>query len=455
MEPWERVWIDADTYSQDLHSNINCTDCHGGQAVDDMAAAHEGMVASPAADAEATCGSCHTDLTTASMFSLHSTLEGYDTVLYERSSPEHYDALEEMEQNHCNSCHTTCGDCHVSQPTSVGGGLLSGHSFVGSPPMSQTCTACHGSRVKNEYYGLNEGIASDVHFRARMACVDCHTDVEIHGVGVDADHRYAGTQDPTCESCHQEQIGVGSGILEHEVHGTETLSCQSCHSTTYTNCINCHVEQTDDGVPFYTIEEHFFGFYLGLNPNRSAERPYEYVPLRHVPIDRDSFSFYGEDLLPNFDSRPTWVYATPHNIQRRTPQTENCTACHDNDTYFLTQAVLASYELAANRSVASEPPPLPDDYEQLIAGRDGGESAQPAPAGDGFWGEEPEADPQPSGDDGGFWGEEPEPANETEDSFWGGESAPAEPTPEESFWGEEPVEPNESEPETGDAFWGS
>ncbi len=437
MEPWQRVWIDAETYAQDVHSYIACTICHGGQPVDDMTRAHTGLIDTPAAD-PATCGDCHPDVTPANGQSLHTRLHGYDTALHERTVPENHPVLEEMQANHCNDCHTSCADCHISQPASVGGGLLRGHTFVETPPMSNTCTACHGSRVKNEYFGLNEGFPADVHFRARMACVDCHTADEIHGVGMeDVNHRYDGAQVPDCESCHQDQIGVGSGIEQHEIHGTEILSCQSCHSTEYTTCVNCHVEQTDEGVPFYRVESHSMDFVLGRNPLRSAERPYRYVTLRHVPIDIDSFSFYGDNLLPNFDQRETWTYSTPHNIQRNTPQTESCENCHGNDDIFLTRDKVVEEEWAANAGVMVEgAPPLPAGYAGLEP-----EAALPdvESSGDGFWGDSPAATPTPA-DSGGFWGDAPATAAPAEGDFWGGGSPAPEPTEEptedaESFWG--------------------
>lgn len=426
MEPWQRVWIDAKTYSEDVHSMIACTDCHGGTAVDDFELAHEGMVDRPGANPE-TCGSCHTNLKDAVPNSLHSTLHGYDTVLQARSVPENHPALDEMQANHCADCHTTCGDCHISQPQNVGGGLLKGHDYVRTPPMSQTCTACHGSRVKNEYFGLNEGVPPDVHFLARMSCADCHTGDEIHGVGIDANHRYDGPQQPNCIDCHADQVGVGSGIEEHEVHGTEILSCQTCHSTTYTVCTNCHVEQTDTGVPFYSVESHDLTFLLGRNPLRSAERPYRFVPVRHVPIDINSFSFYGENLLPNFDALPTWAYATPHNIQRVAPQARTCESCHANDDVFLTPDKVAPETLNANASVIVESaPPLPRGYvptatEEPSAPTGGGE--------DDFWGGS--SDSSGSGDAG----------SSAEDDFWGGGSSatPQAPSSEEEddegFWG--------------------
>jgi thiosulfate/3-mercaptopyruvate sulfurtransferase len=357
LEPWERIWIDAELFTEDVHSYINCTECHGGEAVDDMAEAHDGMVVEVVNSPE-TCGRCHVDVGSTGFNSLHNSLQGYDTALYARSAPEHYEALEEMEANHCNSCHATCGDCHVSQPSSVGGGLLEGHTFVQTPSMSRNCTACHGSRVKDEFYGAHEGIPSDVHYRARMGCTECHTGDEMHGMGMEeVTDRYDGAQEPTCESCHEDVIGENATVFEHKKHDPDLLSCQVCHSTSYTNCTNCHVEQSAEGIPFFTVEDHSLGFYIGLNPDPGEERPYTYVPVRHVPVDPESFSFYGENLLPNFDSKPTWVYATPHNIQRITPQAETCRACHYNEAVFLTADKVEPQEYLANQSVIVEEVP--------------------------------------------------------------------------------------------------
>jgi hypothetical protein len=235
----------------------------------------------------------------------HNTLQGYDDVLYERSLPAEHPAIEEAQQYHCNSCHASCGDCHISQPSNVGGGLIDSHVFNEEPSMSRNCTACHGSRVKDEYYGAHEGILSDVHFRARMACNDCHTGDEMHGIGMEANHRYDGPANPDCASCHEDQVGIGSGIEQHEIHGTEILSCQSCHSTSYTNCTNCHVQRNEEDIPFFSVESHELDFRLGYNVLRSTERPHLYTPVRHVPIDAQSLEFYNV-VFANFDQVPTW-----------------------------------------------------------------------------------------------------------------------------------------------------
>jgi thiosulfate/3-mercaptopyruvate sulfurtransferase len=208
-----------------------------------------------------------------------------------------------------------------------------------------------------------------------MKCVDCHTGHEMHGQVSDCatchpgpeeatlappDHRLAGPQVPRCETCHT-KVAIGDDIKMHQIHGGD-LSCQVCHSIAYTSCYGCHVQISETtGNPFFKTDESFLGFFIGKNPLKSFDRPYDYVPLRHVPIAATSFEFYGENLLKNIDALPTWVYATPHNIQRETPQTESCGACHGNPGLFLTADKINPEEIEANLPVMINYVPLPVD----------------------------------------------------------------------------------------------
>ena len=79
--------------------------------------------------------------------SLHSNLTGYDRVIMARSTEEKKPQLEEMMANHCDNCHTSCGQCHVSRPDYVNGGFLARHAFQKTPPMETTCASCHGGRI--------------------------------------------------------------------------------------------------------------------------------------------------------------------------------------------------------------------------------------------------------------------------------------------------------------------
>jgi thiosulfate/3-mercaptopyruvate sulfurtransferase len=354
LEPWEKVLVNNEKFAATIHGKQDCAACHAGQPAEaDKDAAHSGLIASPSQDAANVCGTCHSEQAGSYATSLHNTQAGYWTVLNTRSVPENHAALETMFGNHCATCHTTCGECHVSQPKNVGGGLFDGHVFVETPPMTRSCTACHGSRVGNEFLGKNEGFPGDVHFRqGRMNCVKCHSGADLHGeTAAAADHRYAGAEMPACTDCHTTEQLTSTGNVMHTTHGDQ-LACQVCHAITYTSCDGCHVAVSEkSGNPFFETEATYATFVIGRNPRQSAERPYEYVLLRHVPVATTSFQYYGENLLPNFDALPTWAYATPHNIQRNTPQTESCEACHGNADLFLTADKVKPAEQAANASV--------------------------------------------------------------------------------------------------------
>ncbi len=375
LEPWEKVFITEDEYLATSHGNIACIYCHQGQQSPDMEIAHKDMIVDPsAAGEENACTTCHADQTEHFEKSLHASLDGYWDALDQRSIPENHATLETMFGNHCSSCHTTCGDCHISQPGSVGGGFISGHVINKTPSMTRNCTACHGSRVGNEYLGKHEEIPGDVHFReGRMNCVACHTGADMHDSNAacaqchdtskadfQVSNRYSGAQIPSCESCHEQVGKTGDPIIHHTLHG-EKLACQVCHSVSYMSCDGCHVAISEkSGNPFFETEASYMSFFIGRNPNPNYHRPYEYVVVRHVPASATSYEYYGENLLPNFDALPTWSYATPHNIQRKTQQTASCDACHGNPDIFLTEDKVSPEELQANQPVIiSEIPPVP------------------------------------------------------------------------------------------------
>lgn len=375
LEPWEKVLVVQEDFFAEVHGQMQCTFCHGGEQAPEKDAAHAGMIANPAAGETRICENCHSETNQTFEASLHATQAGYWTVLEARSTPDDHPALETMFGNHCASCHSSCGDCHISQPDSVGGGLINGHVVERTPSMTRNCTACHGSRVGNEYLGKNEGLPGDVHFRAgRMKCSDCHTGdamhassgacVECHttpeeGEPVSKQHRYDGAQAPACESCHPQVGAEGDAVAQHSLHG-DKLSCQVCHSVSYTSCDSCHVAVSEkSGNPFFETEATYQTFLIGRNPLQNYHRPYEYVPVRHIPADPESYAYYGDNLLANFDALPTWAYATPHNIQRITPQNESCNNCHGNPNVFLTVSKVRPEEVNANRDVIVPQVPAP------------------------------------------------------------------------------------------------
>ena len=262
--------------------------------------------------------------------SLHTTQEGYFTAFMRRGGDADGDAYDSMFQSRCADCHSSCGQCHVSRPNAVGGGLTHGHAFRKTPSQTNQCTACHGSRIGDEFRGKNEGIPPDVHYLDGMNCMDCHTGTELHGDGTTPAQRFANEAGPQCVDCHENADSADSDVMHHTLHAG-TVSCQVCHSVTYKNCYSCHVERDSQGLRFPSEMD----FRIGRNPAVTDRHPYDYVLLRHIPIAPDTFEPWGL-AMPDYAAASTWRMATPHNIQRNTPQTEACGNCHESLDLFLT-----------------------------------------------------------------------------------------------------------------------
>lgn len=360
VDRWEMVYLSDPAFLETVHGRYGCIICHGG--VGDtllVEVAHTGL--DPEPSAAGLCEDCHAGEVATAQYNLHASVAGYRTVVFARSDPQKTALLESMILKHCEPCHTaTCGQCHVSRAAPFGGGLVAGHIFEDTPAVNLTCAGCHDTRIVQGYQGKGRPEGGDVHWvQKQMPCTDCHGVADFHGTQEEHLTRYDGQPNPSCQApgCH-EDVAEDDGIEQHGDSHLKNLSCQACHSVAYQNCYGCHVE-VNDGVPGYTLELSEVAFKIGRNPIQGRYRPWKYVPVRHVPVAPDSFSFYGDDLLPQFDALPTWKYATPHTIQRITPQSRSCNACHGNAEVFLTADDVAPDELNANRRVIVEQIPEP------------------------------------------------------------------------------------------------
>lgn len=361
--------VRADFPGSNPHGS-DCVTCHGGvNGRLTKEEAHAGMVADPSAGDASSCKQCHQGVFDKHAKSLHGTQNGYLTMFHRRgASPE--GQVQSMFQARCSGCHTSCGQCHVSRPNAVKGGLVSGHKFLKTPSQSDNCTACHGSRIHDEFTGKNKfqnaSVAADTHYLHLMNCFSCHTEQDAHGDGTTPATRYDVEGAPGCLDCHP--TVESDSNLWHTLHARNTsqtrLQCQVCHSQPYKNCYSCHVKQDSQGIRFPSQID----FRIGRNPNVTEKRPWDYVVLRHIPIAPDSFEPWGITIT-DYTAEPTWRFTTPHNIKKRTtqsypdgyPDSATCSAnCHGNEDLFLTEGyinskiqegVMVSEEVQANQPV--------------------------------------------------------------------------------------------------------
>ncbi len=338
--------------------------CHTGQPDNTFTTreeAHVGLIIDPSAPDStgniAACVGCHEDEVNATANSLHTNLWGEIAAIELRGGAGCTVMGSDLEAKFtakCASCHTTCGQCHISRPNSVGGGFpviasqYRSHRFR-SPDMSEQCTACHGSRIGTDFKGELDGNIADVHYTSGIYCIGCHTKEEIHGDGLhDGDHynhRYEVKTMPRCEDCHGVDKPMGwvdnsfhsVHVNQNEAEDDPNLQCQVCHSQPYKNCTNCHALDPDPEK--YEINDSRIQFKIARNPGperpRSDIAAYDNVVVRHVPIDPNTYADWDDLTLPDYLVSPTWKYASPHNVIKSTPQTEipeggNCrTSCHE------------------------------------------------------------------------------------------------------------------------------
>jgi len=329
LEPWEKVYISLgskDFISElDWHLGaVGCDECHGGEPGehDDHHKAHEGMIPDPSRAEHQACKQCHWSITEDHADSMHVQLWGEKKTLAIRTGSDDFEScpasLKAGFLGECTSCHATCGDCHISQPDSVGKGFIKNHKFQG-PHQKNQCMACHGSRVAFDYLGDDEtGRQPDVHFLKGKNCMSCHTGDQLHApreYGVDRYHLDGAT---TCEECHQDAEDANT---YHTMHWDD-LSCHVCHAQAYNNCTACHVTGAWKDDPIYAEKNPDVQFKIGLNP--FEDRRFKFVTLRHAPVSPESYNWWEgvDNPLTHFDDMETWKYATPHSIRLWTPRTE-------------------------------------------------------------------------------------------------------------------------------------
>jgi len=357
LEAWEMVLVD-NSFLSTKHGSVGCIACHkGDKNAYDKETAHVNLVAAPSENDALYCSTCHNEIVSNYASSLHKTQKGYFKRIENRLgySIENDPGIREEFDKECGKCHVSCGQCHISRPVSVKGGFINGHNF-GAPTRDNNCVACHGSRVGAEYLGQHDDYEADVH-RYKPGgsnCNLCHSGMEMHGTGEEFDYRYLNTDMPRCENCHSD---IDNSNSYHQMHIASsfapTLSCQVCHSQEYKNCNSCHTGGS--GI----TGESYFKFKIAKNKFNlgSANRNYDYVTVRHIPIAPDTYASWGIADLPNFNSKPTWKYTTPHNIKRWTARTDTtggggCSSkCHNSTEYYLTSDDLFDYETEANQSI--------------------------------------------------------------------------------------------------------
>lgn len=170
-------------------------------------------------------------------------------------------------------------------------------------PRNETCLECHAQPGWKKR-GSNFRARTDVHLRAGLRCVDCHsagmaaTDERIRGKEV---HQIGKGDDPgghvrddldntvrTCESCHTSGH-LGASIAEHNglpADHLEKIACVTCH------------------VPQRVVEPILVQASDVFNPGSHIPSKGKYLWVFYAP-DMTYRNHYGELETMGYDDKPT------------------------------------------------------------------------------------------------------------------------------------------------------
>jgi len=344
----------------------DCTACHGGDGeAGDERAAHQGLLAFPGnlSNAARACGGCHGERVASVSGGFMATGRGMVEitrhVLGEHPATRGGGDLSALSHRPADALlRKLCASCHLGQEKrrhahdvtrDRGGGCLAchlnHHPQDGHPPLSARvqdgrCFGCHSrsSRISLSYAGLAEvdGLAldrmaperlarlddgrlvehrpPDVHHRAGMACIDCHTATGLMGSAEGLTYQREAV-DIACEDCHRnrgprlrvsDRTQVWSGLRRglpfvqspegellrtarfgsplwhievrpaglflhrklaggairipqmtpesHPAEGHEHLTCTACHSQWAPQCFGCHLGYDPAGQQWDHVE---------------------------------------------------------------------------------------------------------------------------------------------------------------------------------------------------------
>ena len=210
----------------------------------------------------------------------------------------------------CSQCHArSCDQCHGIEAKKGKMGFS-----VKESRKEATCLKCHEEEKLVMEFNQESG-NKDVHTAAKMSCLSCHKDEDIHGDGVAREKlRDAEAITPTCEGCHVGEKTKGPrfdpDIKPHLRHKKCTeLDCTACHVRSSVTCYNCH-----------------FSEFM-----KTKNRKGNFIPTTDLLM---LVNYQGKVTAATavvlVDGKKTFVSYTPyftHNVMKKG---RDCTECHGN-----------------------------------------------------------------------------------------------------------------------------
>ncbi|NCS87820.1 MAG: hypothetical protein AUK34_03590 [Ignavibacteria bacterium CG2_30_36_16] len=209
-----------------------------------------------------------------------------------------------------------CGKCHSTTETYPNGDPIDPNTYqpscndchnfaAGSTVAEQTCKGCHNRQVYEIAAYPDSLTNGDVHRKAGMACLSCHTKAEVHG---DDGVAYAslkedGAIQTKCINCHA-NMPVNTS---HTLHSTK-VDCAACHAVSVLTCAGCHFESV-----------------VATGKNRAINQIKNYRLL----VKKNNMVRLGGFMSHSFNNKTNYIISSYHS-HVITKNATTCTDCHQN-----------------------------------------------------------------------------------------------------------------------------
>ncbi len=341
---------------------IGCSSCHlGNISASDKTDAHNGMILIPGnlADAEVTCGKCHSEelkKVSNSLMTTNSGLVAVDKFIFgEADSPNYHYHIKDIE-NSASDKHIRdlCANCHL-------GAEKPGYGEINQLSRGGGCIACHLNYSNQAKFDLEQYIASG---KKELPKFHPSTDIFVNNTHCFGCHsrssristNYEGLQETLLDendipSENDYSVLEDKRVYKHmeeDVHNTKGLLCIDCHSShevmgdgnlylheedaVSLQCSDCHFKEKPNTIPYDSLDRESLLVFL--------HRDYEHYdkdiiaakedghPLVNTYVDSTGNAF----LISKNDGSLHPLKPQAEECSRNSHQNVSCSACHSSWT---------------------------------------------------------------------------------------------------------------------------
>ncbi|MDX1752802.1 MAG: hypothetical protein R3259_06425 [Salinimicrobium sediminis] len=341
---------------------IGCSSCHLGDISSlDKTKAHKGMILIPGnlADAEMTCGKCHSEelkKINNSLMTTNSGLVAVDKFVFgEADSPNYHYHIKDIQYSAADKhIRDLCANCHL-------GAEKAEYGEINQLSRGGGCIACHLNYSDEAKSDLEKYLASD---KKKLPGFHPSTDIFVNDTHCFGCHsrssristNYIGLQETLLD---EKEIGNKKEYsvlqdkrvykhLEADVHHTKGLLCIDCHSSHEVmgtgvkylhqedavplNCSDCHFKEKPNTIPYDSLDRESLLVFLHRDYKHSDKKIITVKEDGHPLVNTYVDSTGNAYLISKNNGKVHPLKPQAAECSRESHKNVSCSSCHSSWT---------------------------------------------------------------------------------------------------------------------------